>query len=224
MSRKKKAAAQSSPTLAHVHETPETVATISETPPHPPREETPEYAAAHHFLVYEKKQGCEVCGVTADTLDDATINVWKATALETHHWPIERSYADACDPVKVHADFPSVYNRATLMQFVDSPGNLKVLCSTHHRSTEHGIHHLLPAQFAVQKYLYQGYSIAAVASDAAAVAAQDERVMQTQGLEPVTATTAPTAISASPRTKADKTHRARRAAMVAAVTTTQATS
>lgn len=189
-----------SPMLAHVHETTETVTTISETPPHPPREDTSEYAAAHHFLVYEKKAPCEVCGVTIDTLDNPTVNLWQATAIESHHWPIERSYVDACDPVRVHADFPSVYNRATLVQFVDSPANLKILCSTHHRSVEHGIHHLLPAQFAVQKYLYAGYLIAAVAKDAAAVAAQDEQVMVAQGIEPAAAAdlSAPAASSSSP--------------------------
>ncbi|MBF6588917.1 MAG: hypothetical protein IVW57_00115 [Ktedonobacterales bacterium] len=199
---RRKPTAAPSPTLAHVHETREDVAVISETPPHPPREETPEYAAAHHFLVYEKKAPCDVCGVTVDTLHDPQVNVWKATALETHHWPIERSFANACDPLKVHRDFPSVYNRVTLMQFVDSPANLKVLCSTHHRSVEHGIHHLLPAQFAVQKYLLDGYLIAATTRDATQVRARDDQIMQAAGMEPAPApapdSTGPATATATP--------------------------
>lgn len=172
-----------STTLEHVHETPEAVSSVELSPPHPPREETPEYAAAHHFLVYEKKAPCEVCGVTVDTLATPASNPFGAKAVETHHYPIERSLADACDPVKVHRDFPSVYNRATLLQFVDSPGNLKVLCDQHHRSLAHGIHHLLPADWAVQKYLYSGYIVAAAAKDAATAEATDEHIEQAEGVE-----------------------------------------
>lgn len=169
--------------IAHVHETLEPIASVELSPPHPPREETPEYAAAHKFIVYEKKAPCEVCGVTIDTLDDPKSNLFGAKALETHHFPIERSLADACDPVKVHRDFPTVYDRTTLMAFVDSPANLKCLCDIHHRSLEHGIHHLLPADFAVQKYLLDGYLVAAAPKDAAAALAQDEEVEQAAGIE-----------------------------------------
>jgi hypothetical protein len=162
--------------LSSVHETMEGVASVEMTPPHPPRVETPEYARAHHFLVYVKRAGCEVCGVTIDRIPDPGGNAFGASAIETHHYPIERSLADACDPVKVHADFPQVYDGATLMQFVDSPANLKVLCDIHHRSLEHGIHHLLPADFAVQRYLLDGYVVAATVKDAPAVLAADTQI------------------------------------------------
>lgn len=167
-----------SDTLEHVHETTEPVATIEMTPPHPPREDTPEYQRAHHFLVYEKQEGCKVCGVKVGDLAvmDPAANPFEAKAIETHHYPIERSLVDACDPKKVHHDFPQVYDHATLMQFVDSPANLLVLCDVHHRSVEHGIHHLLPADFAVQPYLLDGYVVAAVAKDAAQVEAADQKV------------------------------------------------
>lgn len=178
--RKPKAAA---PAIEHVHETLEPIASVELSPPHPPRAETPEYVAAHHFIVYEKKAPCEVCGVTIDTLAMPATNPFSAKALETHHYPIERSLADACDPVKVHRDFPSVYNRVTLMQFVDSPANLKCLCDIHHRSLTHGIHHLLPADFAVQKYLLDGYIVAAASKDAQTAMATDEHIEQTEGIE-----------------------------------------
>lgn len=169
--------------LSHVHETVEAVASVEMTPPHPPREETPEYAKAHHFLIYVKKSPCDICGVTIDTLHDPVANPFGATALETHHYPIERSLMDACDPVKVHRDFPQVYDRASLATFVDSPANLKVLCSACHRSPEHGIHHLLTQDWIIQKYLYAGYIVAAPVALATQVLAADEQIEVHEGLE-----------------------------------------
>ena len=182
-----------SPTLAHVHVTHDAVAALEETPPHPPREETPEYARAHHFLVYTKNSPCEICGVTRRTLGNPKRNPFGATAIETHHWPIERSLMDACDPRRVHKDFPQVYDMATLAAFVDSPANLIVLCDYHHRSAEAGIHHLLTQDFAVMKYLRAGYRVAARASDAQTALATDERIMQAVGLETTPAASTPQA-------------------------------
>jgi hypothetical protein len=165
-------------TLSHVHETIEPIATVELTPPHPPRVETPEYAKAHRFLVKQKNAPCIVCGVTNRTLKSALKNPFGAKAIETHHYPIERSLMDACDPRKVHADFPQVYDAATLAAFVDSPANLMVLCDIHHRSVEHGIHHLLPQDFAVQRYLRSGYVVAALPAQAATVMARDASIVQ----------------------------------------------
>lgn len=165
-----------SDTLSHVHETHEEVASIEMTPPHPPREETPEYRKAHHFLIREKQSPCVVCGVSIVTLADPTINLLGSKDMETHHYPIERSLMDACDPVKVHKDFPVVYDKASLALFVDSPANLLVLCDICHRSPERGIHHLLTQDFAVQKYLYTGYIVAGRVQDAQQILAHDEQV------------------------------------------------
>src|SRR5690242_4334473 len=96
--------------LAHVHVTAEGVASLELTPPHPPREDTPEYRAAHRFLIDEKDAACAVCGVRKSTLGDPAQNHYGASQMESHHYPIERSLADACDPVKVHAQFPQVYD------------------------------------------------------------------------------------------------------------------
>ncbi|HEU5424112.1 MAG TPA: hypothetical protein VFU72_11270 [Nitrolancea sp.] len=169
--------------LAHVHETSEAVATVELTPPHPPRVETPAYRAAHSFLINRKNAPCHVCGVTKRTLKNRAKNPCGATALETHHYPIERSLMDACDPMKVHADFPQVHDRATLASFVDSIPNLLVLCDVHHRSLTHGIHHLLTQDFAVQRYLLDGYVVAAVAKDAAATLTADEQIEEKVGME-----------------------------------------
>lgn len=176
-----------SATLAHVHETDEAVATVEMTPPHPPRVETPAYLAAHKFLINTKGAGCHVCGVNKRGLKNPAKNPYGARALETHHYPIERSLMDACDPMKVHLDFPQVHDRATLESFVDSIPNLLVLCDVHHRSVERGIHHLLTQDWVIQRYLLDGYVVAAEAKDAAQVEAADEQIEQRAGMEQMTA-------------------------------------
>src|SRR5258707_14777064 len=82
--------------LTHVHATSEGVAAVEMTPPHPPREETPEYARAHHHLAIALDSPCAMCGVRNSTLHDSKENPFGAKALETHHYPIERSLLDAC--------------------------------------------------------------------------------------------------------------------------------
>lgn len=168
-------------TLDHVHETSESVASVEETPPHAPRIETPEYKKAHEYLVHTQDKPCMICGVRNSTLKDATQNPFGATALETHHWPIERSLMDSCDPDKVHKQFPQVIDRATLEAFVDSPSNLLVLCNVCHRSPEHGIHHLLPQDFFIQPFLWAGYQVAATPQEATQVQEADEKIEEAHG-------------------------------------------
>lgn len=172
-----------SETLAHVHATQETVSVLEMTPPHPPRTETPEYRKAHNFLINQKNAPCRSCRVTKRTLKNPAKNLYGAKQMETHHWPIERSLVDACDPVKVHEDFPQVYDRASLLTFVDTPANLVVLCDVCHRSPERGIHHLLTQDWEIQRYLYDHYQVAATTKDAAQAEALDERIEQQNGTE-----------------------------------------
>ena len=164
--------------LSHVHATTEGVAAVEMTPPHPPREETPEYVKAHHHLVYEMDEPCAMCGVKRSTLKDAAQNPFGATALETHHYPIERSLLDACDPAKVGLVFPQVKDVESLNAFVDSEHNLMVLCDIHHRHPLHGIHHLTPQDFFVQPFLLSGYQVVATQQDAATAMAADEALVE----------------------------------------------
>ena len=170
-------------TLDHVHETKEEVASIEETPAHPTRVETPEYKKSHDYLVNKMDKPCQCCGVRKSTLGDPKQNPYGAKDLETHHIPVERSLMDSCDPDRVHRDFPQVIDQASLEAFVDSPANLIVLCDVCHRSVQHGIHHLLPQDWFIQKYLYTGYQIAATPKDAAAVEQSDEQIEEAHGLE-----------------------------------------
>lgn len=172
-----------SPTLATVHVTTESVAVYEMTPPHAPRVQTPAYVKSRKYLIETQDKPCVVCGVRKSTLGDPTANKFGATELETHHYPIERSLADACDPAKIHLAYPEVIDRETLEAFLDSPRNLIVLCSTHHRSLEQGIHHLLVQDYAVLPYLYDNYQITASAKSKSVIVSQDDAAEKAAGLE-----------------------------------------
>jgi hypothetical protein len=171
--------------IAVVHETHESGASITLTPGHPPRRETAAFEKTRHFLIEVKQQGCYICGITHDDIQsgDPTRNPLGAKFMEAHHDPVEWSICDAVDPLKVHRDFPQVFDRETLEQFLDSPANMRVCCDIHHVSVERGIHHILYPEWIVQRYLLDGYQIEATAKDAAAVEAKDEQIEVAAGLE-----------------------------------------
>lgn len=164
-------------TISQVHLTPIDVSTIELTPPHPPRVETPEYVKSHDHLVIQLDTPCKICGVRNSTLKVAAQNPFNAQALETHHYPIERSLVDACDPKRVAVVFPQVSDRDSLNTFVDSEANLLVLCDVHHRSIQYGIHHLTVQDFFIEQFLYAGYQVVATQQDATQVEAQDAKVV-----------------------------------------------
>ncbi len=172
-------AAHAGSVVSHVHVTHEEVASSEFTPPHPPREETPAYRRAHHQLVVVEDRPCSVCGVRNSTLGNQGKNPFGAQALETHHYPVERSLADACDWRRVAAAFPQagIRDEASFLAWIDSPGNLLVLCDVHHRSPQRGIHHLLPQDFAIQPYLKDGYVVAGEVADQA-ILARDEQIAE----------------------------------------------
>ena len=168
---------ETSEILTHVHATIAGVANVEMTPPHPPREETPQYNRAHHHLIYELDSPCAMCGVRHSTLKEPRENPFGAQALETHHYPIERSLLDACDPKKVGVVFPEVKDQASLENFIDSEHNLMVLCDVHHRHPLHGIHHLVPQDFFVQPFLLHGYQVVSTEKDQAKILAANEKLI-----------------------------------------------
>ena len=141
-------------------------------PPHPPRKDTAEYAATHKLLVHTLDQPCRDCGVRTSTLTDSAANPLGAKQLETHHFPLQREFADAIDPAKVHREFPDVTDRHSLDMFIDSPKNMLVLCDVDHRSKNRGIHHINESLEAVKRFLIDGYVLA----DVAANTAKDEAI------------------------------------------------
>lgn len=146
-------------------------------PPHPPRADTHEYRETHKLLIYTLDTPCRDCGVRHSTLSDQAQNPHSARQMETHHWPLQREFADALDPAKVHKEFPQVTDRKSLNKFVDSPGNMLVLCDVDHRSKTRGIHHIGEALEACKRFLLDSYVIADVTANAAAMMAKDAAIV-----------------------------------------------
>lgn len=161
-------------TTGQVHETAdeETQGLEEFYPPHPPRTETPEYAATHTLLSHTLDMPCRDCGVRNSTLSNPADNPLGAKQIETHHWPLQREFADAIDPVKVNKEYPEVTDRKSLNNFIDSPKNMLVLCDVDHRSPTRGIHHIGDALEACKRFIIDGY----ILDDVAANAAKDEAV------------------------------------------------
>lgn len=169
---------QTSETLMHVHATVFGIAEIEMTPPHPPREDTPMYVSTHNRLVNKLDTPCAICGVRKSTIHDPKENAFGAKAIETHHYPVERSLLNACDPKRLRLAFPQIKDYASLEEFIDSEANIMVLCDIHHRHPHYGIHHLLAQDFFIQPYLYNGYQVVAEEEDQAKVMAANERIMK----------------------------------------------
>ncbi|MDL2342298.1 MAG: hypothetical protein QFB87_04455 [Patescibacteria group bacterium] len=143
-------------------------------PNHPPRKDTPEYHATHKLLTHTLDQPCRDCGVRLSTLADPSQNPHAAKQMETHHWPLQREFADALDPIKVGKEYPKVTDRKSLNMFIDSPDNMLVLCDVDHRSPTRGIHHINESLEACKRFLIDGYILADIAKNQVADLAIDE--------------------------------------------------
>lgn len=159
-------------------------------PPHPPREETPEYRKTHEHLCIVKDTPCFQCGVRLSDIKRGgpgvvtVANPLGARDMETHHYPVQREYIDAVDYRKV-APFLSAHygieatvnSQEDLIAFVDSELNMRVLCDICHRSPRHGIHHLLVNDWLIQPFLFDGYVLVGTKKDEAAALAKDEQIV-----------------------------------------------
>jgi hypothetical protein len=111
-------------------------------PKHPPRTESKTYVKTHHHLIYEMDAPCWICGVRHST----------GGAMESHHYRFEWASQFGLDLAKVEADFPDLTDREKLAEWVDSEGNMLVLCATHHRSKYEGIHEITYPAWLLQRY------------------------------------------------------------------------
>ncbi len=124
-------------------------------PPHPPRKSSRTYVKTHHHLVYVLDAPCWICGVRHST----------GGAMETHHYRFEWASQFGLDLTKVEADFPDLTDRAKLAEWVDSEGNMLVLCAVHHRAKYEGIHEITYPAWLLQRY--QGAEFAFIEQHAA---------------------------------------------------------
>jgi hypothetical protein len=111
-------------------------------PKHEPRSASAIYKKTHHHLVYDLDAPCWVCGVRHST----------GGAMETHHAHFEWASRNGLDLDKVTADWPAITDREQLAEWVDSEGNMLVLCAVHHRGQHTGIHSISYPAWLLQRY------------------------------------------------------------------------
>lgn len=130
-------------------------------PEHDPRTESEEYKRVHHHLVVELDEPCWICGVRNSTLRDPEKNPRGAKQMETHHYHVEWALANAIDPAKILADFPDLgaADAEHLRQWLDSEGQMLVLCDTCHRHPLYGIHSITYPAWVAQRWLRQDWDL-----------------------------------------------------------------
>ena len=117
-------------------------------PSHDPRRASALYKKVHHHLVYELDEPCWICGVRQSGLPEGQ-------HMETHHAVLEWALAGAADPKLILADFPKmgVADDPHLRQWLDSEGNMLVLCAKCHRGARRGIHMITYPAWIAQRYI-----------------------------------------------------------------------
>lgn len=123
-------------------------------PPHDPRESSTEYRHVHEHLVVELDTGCWICGIRHS----------QGGSMETHHseieWAAEKAFEN--DPAMLHklvedmAEKIQSETTPALREFLDSEGNMLVLCAIHHRGPREGIHSITYPAWKLQRYEHQG--------------------------------------------------------------------
>lgn len=111
-------------------------------PPHEPRQASPTYRKTHHHLIVVLDAPCWACGIRRST----------GGAMETHHAHFEWAAQNGLDLEKVTADWPQITDAESLARWVDSEGNMLVLCAVHHRGQHTGIHAISYPAWLLQRY------------------------------------------------------------------------
>lgn len=115
-------------------------------PDHAPRAEDPHYGAfnAARKRILAAGVGCWICG----THDN----------LELHHTEVEFAAASGVDLTKFELDYPEfkITCEEDFLAWVESDGNLRVLCALHHRGPCNGIHHLPEPNWKLQRIWKDG--------------------------------------------------------------------
>lgn len=122
-------------------------------PNHEPREDDPfaaEYRAARHHAIDVLDTPCWICGIRKST----------GGKMESHHGIIEWSLANAIDPKKLAISYPEfdISDESSFLKWLDSEGNLVILCEQHHRGFN-GIHSITYPPFQAQRYVKDSVTI-----------------------------------------------------------------
>jgi hypothetical protein len=130
------------------HQVHRTLDEIIAYPEHDPRRASAEYKKVHNHLVYELDEPCWICGVRQSLLPNGE-------HMETHHAVLEWALEGAASPELVMADFPAMggADDPHLREWLDSEGNMLVLCQRCHRGARRGIHMITYPAWIAQRYL-----------------------------------------------------------------------
>ncbi|MHB8742585.1 MAG: hypothetical protein ACYC9L_05605 [Sulfuricaulis sp.] len=130
-------------------------------PPHEPRKASAVYRKTHHKLVVEMDEPCWICGIRhsdvvrlTDTRTGLTdIREQRRRQLETHHDELEWAAANGTDLEAITRDFPVIMqDPKRLRDWLDSEGNMLVLCALHHRGPRTGIHSITYPAWKLQRW------------------------------------------------------------------------
>jgi hypothetical protein len=117
-------------------------------PPHDPRVASHAYRMLHELLVVHRNEPCWICGLRNS----------QGGQMETHHSHIEWAAVNGVDLMKIMIDFPKVTDEASLRAWLDSEGNMLVLCARHHRGAYEGIHMISYPAWLLQRYQGPGWT------------------------------------------------------------------
>jgi hypothetical protein len=118
-------------TITVAHNAAMTLHLLTHIPEHHTRESDPHYHLFEQAKARLKKQGLWKCAIDDELCDGVP---------ELHHTHVEFSAINAVDLHDVERAFGLHFkNNEEFQEWVESPGNLEVLCSNHHRA-HYGIH------------------------------------------------------------------------------------
>ena len=121
-------------------------------PEHEPRESDPHYHLFNQAKARIKRQGLWQCVINDDLCSGGP---------ELHHSHIEFSQVNNMDPIKVEKAFGVHFETdEDFQKWIESPGNLEVLCMAHHR-TRFGIHEIPAPLWETFRYRKTGTAPAA---------------------------------------------------------------
>lgn len=131
----------------HEHELKETLTVDVWYPDHALRKESNTFSRTKHHLVTVLDTPCFVCGCK--------------NLREVHHFHVEWAFSDGVDWDHMRVLHPNFdwTTFKTPEDFVDSEYNMMVLCQTHHRHVNHGIHNLPYPIWIMQRNAAKGFDL-----------------------------------------------------------------
>jgi hypothetical protein len=134
------------------HDQRSTIHIVAHVPEHAPREDDPHYHLFSQTKARLKRQGLWKCVIGDDLCGGQ---------LELHHSHVEQSQINAVDPRRIEEAFGLHFeDDEAFERWVQSPGNLEVLCVNHHR-THYGVHVIPSALWEMLRWHRAGQPAAA---------------------------------------------------------------